>query len=1162
MALKRGKRLGPGGWATGMVVLAVALTLPGAAMADTATVIAPSDPHNPTANSGWQAGTCKSDTPICSVDTPGQFFEQAAGHPQIGFTQFIVAHTTVGPLETPTTELKTVRVELPIGLSVNPGATPRCPLATFEANAADCETLPEGSAKVGESGVTASLLGIPTPPTPPLTLVPVYNIVPEQGEPARFGLNLVGNNVYLEADVAWAGDYHEGFTIKVPQVADLEPLIKGLILKNRLSFDGRSGDGTFITTPSTCLGQAFIESGSLYSTLLAADSYPAADPVFPAGSLPYLESPIPPGTSPKECGTIPYDPTVAVDPGTAATNSPAGATVTVAVPHLTPDFGAGADEQDSSNTRTSKVTLPPGMGINPSAASGLQTCTDAEFGKGTKNPIACPPASRVGTATIKSPPLPEGDLEGGVYVGKQLSRDPLSGEEYRVFIAAESDRYGISVRLVGRVAADPVTGQLTTTIAETPQVPFTDFALKFDGGPRSVLSSPPTCGPNRTSATMTPWAPIPDATPSGDFALAASPGGGGCAKTMAERPFAPAFAVAPRANRAGAFSPLALHLDRPDGQQELKGVDITLPAGMTGKLAGIPYCPQGALDAAAANAGEAEKAASSCPPKSLVGSATIDAGTGPAPLQIGGKVFLSGPYHGAPLSLAVVTPATAGPFDLGTVVVRVALFVDPETAQIHAVSDPIPDVYGGTQLSVRTVDVDLDRDRFTLNPTSCEPLAGGGALRGGGANPADAATFSAYPVAIGFQTSDCGALKFRPKLYTRLFGKRKSTKRNRYPKFRATLVARDGDANIRRAALTLSHALILEQGHIRTICTRPRLAAGNCPKRSIYGHAMARSPLLDDAAQGSRLPGSGQHRQWPAGPARRSPRPGQHPPARRHQLQQGAAEDRLPDGPRRAGEQVRADHEGRQARPARQHPRPLQAPGRLLPQLQGPERQAAEEEEAEAAGTRLRGEGQGQEVPGRGLNSSSVGTANRRMSRRGKISGGLGAAFAVVIAALALSVSVASADFGINKWEAGTCTTNVPECTYASPTDQFFTQAAGHPKAGLTDFEVNTAPILGGPEGSLKDVRVDLPEGLNVDPQAVPQCPKADFEANPASCAASEVGTSYVTAVSAALPLQLPFPVYNLVPDPGTPALVRFQRRLPPDRRRRCLPRRRRRLGR
>jgi hypothetical protein len=832
-----------------LVAFVAALMAPSTAAASTGDVIAPSDPHAPTADSGWQAGTCTTDTPICSVDTPNQFFEQAAAHPPVGFTQFIVAHTTLGPLETPTAELKTVRVELPVGLSVNPGATARCPKALFESTPSACETLPDGSAKVGESGVTASLLGVPTPPAPPVTQVPVYNIVPDPGEPARFGLNLAGNNVYLEADVDWAGDFHEGFTIEVPQVADLEPLIQGLILKNRLSFDGRSGDGTFITTPSTCLGEAFIESGSVYSTLLAADSYGNPDPAFPAGSLPYLESPIPPDTSPKECDTIPYDPTIVVEPNTGETNSPSGATVEVKVPHLIPGKG-GPNEQDSSVTKAATVTLPRGMGINPSAANGLETCTDAQFGKGTENPIACPPASKVGTATITSPPLPEGNLEGNVYVGQQLSRDPLSGEEYRIFIAPESARYGISVRLVGKVRADPVTGQLSTTISDVPQVPFTSFTLKFDPGARAVLSSPPTCGPNQTSAAMVPWAPIDPASPTDEFALTATPGGGECAKTMAERAFAPAFAVAPKARTAGAYSPLSMRIARSDGQQELKGVDVTLPPGMTGKLAGIKYCPEPALAAAAANAGRAEQAASSCPAASLVGSATIDAGTGPAPLRIGGKVFLSGPYNGAPLSLAVVTPATAGPFDLGTVVVRVALFLDPETAQIRAVSDPIPDVYGGTQLSVRSVDVDLDRKGFTLNPTSCDPLAGGGALRGGGADPANPASFSAFAVAIAFQTSKCEALKFRPKLTTRLFGGKKSTKRGQEPKFRAVLTARAGDANIRRAALTLSHALILEQAHIRTLCNNVQLATRSCPQRSIYGHATAESPLLDEKLSG------------------------------------------------------------------------------------------------------------------------------------------------------------------------------------------------------------------------------------------------------------------------------------------------------------------------
>jgi hypothetical protein len=855
-------------WGLAIAFVAVALLAPALAGAKTEDIIAPSDPHNPQVDSGWQAGTCNAEPPepgaeICSVGTPDQFFEQAAGHPNWGFTQFIVRSKPfeVGGVPVPGTkepvgEVKTIRVDLPVGLSVNPGATVQCPLATFKA---DPETCPPES-KVGKSAVEVSLAGVPAPPTPPASEVTVYNVVPVEGESARFGLKLAGNEVFLEGDVDWSGNYHEGFTIHVPRAADLEPVIKGLILKNRLVFDGRAGDGTFLTTPSTCFGEAFTESGSIYSTLLRASSWQEEVPpyVFPQSAEPPLESPIPPGTSPKECNTIPYNPEIEVEPNTGATNSPSGAAVDITVPHLLPDFAEEEREQDSSNTRNAKVTLPQRMGINPSAANGLKTCDDAQFGKGTSNPVACPPESIIGTAKVESPPLknktepqPEEDLEGNVYVGKQLSRDPLSGNEYRIFVNAKSDRYDVDVRLVGNVSANPTTGQLTTTFAETPQVPFTSFKLTFNGGPRAVLSSPPTCGPNDATTVMTPWSGNPPATPGDGFTLTSAPGGGKCAKTMAERPFAPGFVSAPQSAKAGAFSPMSIRISRPDGQQELKGADIVLAPGMTGKLAGIPYCSEAALATAAANAGLAEKASSSCPAPSQVGTGTVLAGTGPAPFKIvDGKVFLSGPYHGAPLSLAVVTPATAGPFDLGTVVVRVALFVDPETVQIHAVSDAIPDVFGGSQLSIRSVDIDLNRPQFTLNPTSCDPLATAGALRGGGADPSAPAAFSSAPVSVPFQTSDCGALKFRPKLYTRLFGGLKKTKRAQFPKFRAVLVARGGDANIRRAAVTLPHSLFLEQGHIGTICTRVQLAANDCPARSIYGYARAQTPLLDDELAG------------------------------------------------------------------------------------------------------------------------------------------------------------------------------------------------------------------------------------------------------------------------------------------------------------------------
>jgi hypothetical protein len=859
-----GRRAGATLVAVVAVLLGAVLALPGVAAANTEGIINPPfDPRSPQVDSGWQAGTCSLEPPEvpteCSVATPGQFFERAAAHPNWGFTQFIIRNQpgvipiVEGP-NVPVGELKDVRVDLPIGLSVNPSATAQCPLATFEAGALLCPP----ASLVGESKVEVSPLGFPAPPTPPLSAVPVYNVVPKEGESARFGLELAGKEVFLEGDVEWASDYHEGFTIHVPRVAELEPLLKGFILRNRLVFNGRAGDGTFLTTPSTCLGEAFNQSGSIYSTFLRAASYQEeASPgygSFPQSAEPRLESPIPPGTSPKECNTIPYGPTVATNPGTGSVNSPASAAVTIEVPHLKSPTG-----QDSSNTKNATVTLPTGMGINPAAASnasgpnGLQTCTDGQFGKGTRNPVSCPARSQIGTVKIESPPLPEAgsQLEGPVYVGQQLSRDPLSGNEYRIFINAVSKRYGVDVRLVGNVRANPQTGQLSTTITDAPQVPFTSFVLNFSNSPRpSVLSSPPTCGPNQTTASMVPWSGNPAATPNSSFSLSSLPGGGACPKTMGERPFSPRLTVAPSSNRAGAFSPLSLEIARSDGQQELKGADLTLAPGMTGKLAGLDYCNAPELAAAAGRGGAEEAASSSCPAKSLVGSVAIEAGTGNSPLKIEGKAFLSGPYKGAPLSLAVITPATAGPFDLGTVVVRVALFVDPVTAQIHAVSDSIPDVYGGTQLSVRAIRLDLNRKEFTLNPTSCEPLSSGGALQGGGGNPADTGSRSSFNVSSPFKTSRCDELKFRPKLTTKLIGNRKKMRRNGHPKFRATLVARPGDANIARAALTLPHASFLDQSHIKTICTRVQLAANDCPKGAIYGRAEAITPLLDKPLKG------------------------------------------------------------------------------------------------------------------------------------------------------------------------------------------------------------------------------------------------------------------------------------------------------------------------
>ena len=858
-----------------------------------AQIIGPQDPDDPQVDSPWQAGTCKDDgPPRCSIETPDKFFEQAAGHPPVGFTQIIINKEKVEPpllppFERPVESLRTVRVDIPPGFTVNPQATPWC------------ET-PSPSSCPPTTKVGISIVEVTNPSNGASVELPpaaVFNLKPEHGEPARFGFSVAGNDVILETGVTWEDDYHEHFTIHAHEVSidsialeelglptlDLEAGELARIAKNRLVFEGQAGlSGTFLTTPPTCLGKATPGSPfeHVYSTWLRADGHENPDPNFPHGSafveskIPYrLDPPPPVETSPKECDTIPFEPSISVAPNTGLTDSPSGAHVTVSLPEIQDPGKEG--KQASSHVRSAAVTLPLGMGLNPSAANGLVACTDAQFGKGTRNPVACPAASQVGTIEVDTPPLPDGSLTGAVYVGQQLSRDPLSGDLYRIFVTAESSRFDISARLLGKVRANPHTGQLTNTFDDAPlgkvpipglpQVPFESFRFKFNGGAKAPLTSPPTCGPNTTTSQMIPWSSAqgtgpagtdegpstdPPATPSGSFGLAALPGGGPCPKTLAERPFGPDLAVSTGRPQAGTFSPMTTRITRSDGNQELKGIDVKLPPGLTAKLKGVRYCPAERIAAAAANTGAAESAASSCPASSLIGRADVAAGTGPDPFDLVGQVFLSGPYKGAPLSLAVVTPAMAGPYDVGTVVVRVALFVDRRTAQVNAVSDPVPHVFGGALLDIRSVVVRLNRPDFSLNPTNCEALSTTGALRGGGADPLNPAAFSAFPVSAPFKAHGCEKLGFKPKLFLRLFG---AMRRAKNPKLRAVYIPSrplKGDANTARAAVTLPRSLFLDQGSISKVCTRPQYEARDCPKNSRYGHARAFTPLLDKPLKG------------------------------------------------------------------------------------------------------------------------------------------------------------------------------------------------------------------------------------------------------------------------------------------------------------------------
>jgi len=794
----------------------------------------------------WEALTCSenSDTPEvgeapivglpplatdpeqCTGETEAKWFTQAAGHPDYGITDFTVNTFPAGVVGFPEGFVKEIVVDTPEGLSVNPEATPQCTVAQLEAS--ECPA----ASQVGVNYLTVAAesppcAGAPAGVCPQARVgLPVYNLVPFFAVPSMVGFQTApGHEVYVVGSLDPV-DQHVTFTISdIDPPSEVTPPIVG----SRLVFDGKAGNGTYLTMPSNC-------AGGQISDLHLESQGPPFEPEVSTDEASYETA-----VGADGCDKVPFDPTVNVNPKGNTVDTPLATSISVNIPFDPTEAIA------NSYLKVAKVVLPAGTGLNPASANGLVGCTDAQFGKGTNDPIGCPAASRIGAVEVQTPSLPANSIGGDVYVGQPLSGDPSSGEQFRIFIHAFSERYGVNVRLLGKVFPNLATGQLTAVVADNPQATFKSFKLILDGGPKGVLTSPPTCGPHTTTTALTPWTGEPDATPSDGFTLGGYPGGGACPPSLGARPFDPSYSLVPQTSAAAKYSPLRVRFGRDDGEQEIKAVSVTLSEGLTGNLSGIPYCSEAAIAAAGSTTGVAQQASPSCPAASRVGSATIAAGSGTGPLQVGGTAYLAGPYKGAPLSLVVITPAVAGPYDLGTVVVRSALEVNPRTAQITAVSDPIPDVFGGVKLSIRRIDVNVDRERFMLNPTNCDSGGSSGILNGGGADPANPAAWSSIGVNDPFSATGCSRLKFKPKLYTKLLG---PTKRAKNPRIRAVLEARNGDANIKRTALVLPPSLFLDQSHIKTICTRVQLNARECPRASIYGQAIAHSPLLDKRLKG------------------------------------------------------------------------------------------------------------------------------------------------------------------------------------------------------------------------------------------------------------------------------------------------------------------------
>ena len=498
------------------------------------------------------------------------------------------------------------------------------------------------------------------------------------------------------------------------------------------------------------------------------------------------------------------------------------------------------------------------MTINPSVAEGLSVCTPAELARESSHSApgeGCPQGSKLGSVHVKTPIVEEA-VEGSVYLAQQ--DDPATstpGAEnpfdslIAFYIVLQNQNLGVSVKIPAKVEPDPRTGQLVTTVTDAPQLPFSQFDLHFREGARSPLITPPACGGYETKAELTPWSGGAQASATSSFTVSSGVGGGPC-PSAGIPPFHPRFEAGSINNNAGSFSPFDMRLIRADGEQDMTKFSSILPPGELGSLKGVGKCPDSAVGVAKAKSGREEIASPSCPAGSLIGHTLAGAGVGGSLTYVGGQLYLGGPFHGDPLSVIAITPAVAGPFDAGTVVVRLALTLNPRTAEVEvdgAASDPIPHILKGIVLKVRDLRVYVDRPNFTLNPTSCDESSAKARLFGSYLNVFDPSDDVPVDLSSRFQAANCLNLGFKPKLGFRLKG---GTKRGGHPALTSTYVPRSGDANLKGLVVRLPRSAFLDQGHIRTICTRVQFAAKVCPKGAEYGYIKAWTPLLEEPLEG------------------------------------------------------------------------------------------------------------------------------------------------------------------------------------------------------------------------------------------------------------------------------------------------------------------------
>lgn len=779
-----------------------------------------------------------------AVDENGAADVRAGGHPHGGQSSFLFGEVALAPPYTgfaPDGRMRDVEVTLPPGFVGNPRAAPVCPRPKLDAlvEYGGTENFCPSGSQVGIASVH-----VQSSAAAPSFLVPIYNMTPRRGEPAAFGMPVLGVVVSIVPRV----DPARGYRI----VASARAIPEGVVARGQdLTLWGVPSDpvhdtdrfcgfggGTIVDPPGCPVGGEPIpfltnptSCGQPQTSLFAARSWERPDVwVTDEYTTPQTTS---------GCERVPFDPTIEVSLGSHRPDAPTGFDLDLSIPQSQDPDGIA-----TGHLKRARVTLPEGMTVNPASADGLAACSDADLGLGTEDALTCPSASKIGSVTATTPLLAE-TLAGGVYLRPQASSDPASGDLFRIALVLENEERGISVRLPGSVEVDPSSGQVVTEFDNNPQLPVEDVRVSLKDGPRAPLATPSTCGTKTVTAELESWSGK-TVTRTSTFEVACGGQGG----------FFPAFATGTENPLAQVFSPFAMTLKRNDGEQELRTLEnVQLPEGLLGKVAGVPVC------------GEADAAAGTCPAGSRIGRVEVAAGAGISPLWVpqAGKrptsASLAGPYRGAPYSLSVAIPAQAGPYDLGRVVVRNPLHVDPETARLstgigesrlydvdgsleQTIEGAMPTVVKGLPLRLREIRVLVDRPGFTFNPTDCSEQA----------TRATVGSAQGQRVAVSdrFQVGDCSGLRFTPKLAMRLSGK-KQTKTGGHPALAATVAQGKGQANISEAKVTLPRSVVLDPLNTadpKMLCDYDASLKADCPATSVIGKATAVTPVLNKPLSG------------------------------------------------------------------------------------------------------------------------------------------------------------------------------------------------------------------------------------------------------------------------------------------------------------------------